>query len=145
MTDLELHHLGVAVRDVSTAIAAYTQMFGYQLLHGPVDDYGQRVTVAFVGATQGGTLQVELVAPLAGAGRSPVDRILSGSNSAYHLCYQVSELEQSLQHFHQAGCHSIGKPSPAVAFGGRRIAWLLTPTNHLLELLERYPTSGRGA
>jgi methylmalonyl-CoA/ethylmalonyl-CoA epimerase len=136
VADPELHHVGVAVTDVRAAIASYAQMFGYELLHGPVDDPGQRVTVAFVGAAGGGGLQYELVAPLAGARGSPIDRILSGSNSSYHLCYQVSDLEQSLSRFRQAGCTSIGKPGPAVAFGGRRIAWLLTPTNHLLELLE---------
>ena len=135
-TDPELHHLGVAVRDIRAAIDAYARMFGYQLLQGPVDDPTQRVTVAFVGPTHGSALQLELVAPLAGAGVSPVDRILQGSNSAYHVCYQVCDLEQSLRRLQEAGCHSISKPSPAVAFGGRRIAWLLTPTNHLLELLE---------
>jgi methylmalonyl-CoA/ethylmalonyl-CoA epimerase len=135
---LELHHLGVAVRDIQAGIAAYTRMFGYQLLQGPVDDPRQRVTVAFVGAARGEPLQYELVAPLAGSQSSPVERFLTG-NSCYHVCYQVADLEHSLSCFHRAGCTTIGPPCPAAAFEGRRIAWLLTPTNHLLELLEKHP------
>jgi methylmalonyl-CoA/ethylmalonyl-CoA epimerase len=30
----------------------------------------------------------------------------------------------------------VSDPMPAVAFGGRRIAWLYTPTRQLLELVE---------
>jgi methylmalonyl-CoA/ethylmalonyl-CoA epimerase len=33
-------------------------------------------------------------------------------------------------------CLLLGDPVPAVAFGGRRIAWLYTPTRQLVELLE---------
>jgi methylmalonyl-CoA/ethylmalonyl-CoA epimerase len=141
---LELHHLGVAVKDIEAGIAAYTRMFGYQLLHGPVDDPRQRVTVAFLGTAggaEGEALQYELVAPLAGSQGSPIERFLTGI-SCYHVCYQVVDLEQSLSCFHLAGCTTIAPPCPAVAFGGRRIAWLLTPTNHLLELLEKHPRGG---
>ena len=35
-----------------------------------------------------------------------------------------------------AGCYVIAEPVPAVAFAGRRIAWLMTGTRHLIELLE---------
>jgi hypothetical protein len=31
----------------------------------------------------------------------------------------------------------VRRPKPAVAFDGRRIAWVLTPENLLVELLEK--------
>jgi hypothetical protein len=32
----------------------------------------------------------------------------------------------------------LGEPVPAVAFGGRRIAWFYTRTHQLFELVEAY-------
>ena len=55
---------------------------------------------------------------------------------AYHICYEVSDLEKTLEDVRASGCVLISAPVPAAAFEGRRIAWLSTPTRHLVELLE---------
>jgi hypothetical protein len=48
----------------------------------------------------------------------------------------VPDLPRYLERARQNRCVLLGEPVPAVAFGGRRIAWLYTPTKHLIELLE---------
>ncbi len=54
----------------------------------------------------------------------------------HHACYEVGNLEQELSDFRSRGSLIVKRPKPAVAFQGRRIAWLLTPEKFLVELLE---------
>jgi methylmalonyl-CoA/ethylmalonyl-CoA epimerase len=53
------------------------------------------------------------------------------------VCYEVDDLRESLAHARTQRCVVISDPVEAVAFQGRRIAWLFTPTRQLTELLER--------
>jgi methylmalonyl-CoA/ethylmalonyl-CoA epimerase len=141
MSALRFHHLGIAVRDLATAAETYRRLFGFRVLLGPVDDPIQCVTACFVGSEARGEVTYELVSPLAGSPRSPIDRVLEKGNTSYHVCYETPDLEGTLAHFVGVGALQITGPQPAVAFGGRRIAWVLLPTRHLVELLEARPDS----
>jgi len=55
----------------------------------------------------------------------------------HHLCYEVENLEQQLAFCRSQGSLITRPPLPAVAFGGRRIAWVYTKNKLLLEYLER--------
>lgn len=131
------HHVGVAVAD----IAAYRRdlfdpLFQPLEVSAPVADPIQRVRVAF--ATMRGGTVIELVEPL-GPG-SPVDRLLAaGRGGLYHLCYEVDDLDAAIAQFRLRRCLPLARPAPAVAFGGRRIVFLLTPQRDLIELLEASP------
>ena len=129
------HHLGIAVANLGTAIPVYEKLLGYKLVSGPFDDPIQKVSVCFLQRSVSGDILIELVAP--GAEQSPIQRILAKGGGPYHTCYQVAEMEASLAHLTKNGCLVVSNPVPAVAFGNRRIAWLFTPTRHLLEVLER--------
>jgi methylmalonyl-CoA/ethylmalonyl-CoA epimerase len=54
----------------------------------------------------------------------------------HHLCYEVADLEAELAAFRSRGAMIASRPKPAVAFGGRRIAWVITAEKFLVELLE---------
>ena len=101
-----------------------------QIFHDPI----QRVKVAFLQPEFGPQVQIELVEP---AGEnSPVRRFLETSNGGmHHLCYEVKNLEESLKEM-RGRSRLVRPPKPAVAFRNRRIAWILTPENLLIELLE---------
>jgi methylmalonyl-CoA/ethylmalonyl-CoA epimerase len=139
MTELRFHHLGVAVRDLEAAAASFQRLFGFRVLAGPIEDGIQGVRACFVGSGAPGEVTYELVAPLPGAARSPLDRVLERGNTSYHVCYEAADLEATLGRFVAEGAVHISGPVAAVAFEGRRIAWLLLPTRHLLELLEASP------
>jgi methylmalonyl-CoA/ethylmalonyl-CoA epimerase len=139
MTGLRFHHLGVAVRDLVAAAESFQRLFGFRVLGGPIDDPIQSVTACFVGSGVPGEVIYELVAPLAGAARSPIDRVLERGNTSYHVCYETPDLEATLTRFVAEDAVIVSGPVVAVAFEGRRIAWLLLPTRHLLELLEAAP------
>ena len=134
MIQLRFSHLGVAVPDLEAAIVLYQELLGYQLLSGPFDDNGQHVSVAFVGNGQEGNIVIELVAPL--GHKSPVDSVLAKGRAAYHVCYETSNLDASLAEFRAKGCAVLEQPTPALAFEGRKIAWLYMPNRQLIELVE---------
>lgn len=130
-----LHHVGVAVPDIAVAIAGYQRLLGYSLLSGPFDDPIQKVTVAFLGRGAEDTVTVELVAPL--TPDSPVSDLLKQNRSgAYHLCYETGDMEAAIAHFRRERCVLVSPPQPAVAFDGRRVAWLFSPLRQLFELVE---------
>lgn len=135
-----LHHVGVAVADVVAAAEPYVAGFGMVPLGDVVRDEVQRVDLRFLGGpdlppgagTEAG-VTLELVAPYDDA--SPVAGHLLRAIGAYHTCYEVADLPAALARLRAARFRVLAEPVPAVAFGGRPIAWLLAPSRHLVELL----------
>ncbi len=110
-------------------------LFGYRTIAGPFADPIQRVSVSFLTLAANDAVEVELVEPL--SDDSPVTAILKKEGgTAYHLCMETADLDAALAHSKTLGCMLVSPPAPAVAFGGRRIAWLYTPTRQLIELVE---------
>jgi methylmalonyl-CoA/ethylmalonyl-CoA epimerase len=129
------HHLGVAVSDLEHASSFYSEAFGFRVVSGPFEDPVQKVRACFLsdgGQTSG---QLELICPL--AGDSPVAGYLAKEIGAYHVCYEVAGVANALAELRARGCLVVARPTPAVAFGGRKIAWCFTPTHQLVELLEK--------
>ena len=54
----------------------------------------------------------------------------------HHVCYEVEDLERGMAEMKTRGAIIARRPKPAVAFQGRRIAWMLTAEKLLVELLE---------
>ncbi len=129
------HHVGVAVPDLERACAFYSGALGFQVVSGPFEDPIQRVKVCFMAETGMGLAHLELISPL--DGNSPVNSYLTQGIGAYHVCYEVAGIATALAELRAKRCLVISRPAPAVAFAGREIAWCFTPTQQLLELLER--------
>ena len=78
---------------------------------------------------------VELVSPTAES--SPVSAFLARGGGFHHICYEVDDLEAALYEARSRKALILRQPKPAVAFSGRRIAWIITPEKFLIEFLER--------
>jgi methylmalonyl-CoA/ethylmalonyl-CoA epimerase len=134
VTPGDLHHIGFVVSDIETALPAFERSLGAvwdgQIWEDPI----QRVKVAFLG-TAPGQAQIELVAPVGDA--SPVFRFLERGGGMHHVCYEVGDLTAQIAEMRARGAILARPPKPAVAFAGRRIAWVLTAEKLLVELLER--------
>lgn len=133
--NITFHHLGVAVSDLEKAQAFYSQAFGYRMVSGPYDDPIQQVRVCFLALAAQRSATLELVCP--SNSTSPVNIYLAKGAGAYHLCFEVDDITTALDQLWQSGCVVVSQPVPAVAFGGRRIAWCFAPTRQLVELVER--------
>jgi methylmalonyl-CoA/ethylmalonyl-CoA epimerase len=129
---IKFHHVGVAVRSIAAEGTRYCETLGIEPAGAVVADPIQRVSVAF--ARVGLDAAVEFVEPL--GGESPIDRILRQGGGLYHVCYEVEDLDAQLSSVRQRGALLVSGPVPAVAFDGRRIAFVLLRGRHLVELLE---------
>ena len=132
---LRLRHIGMAVPALAPTRDLLQQLLGYRLVSGPFHDPLQRVDVSFLAASPTDPAEIELIAPT--SEDSPVRSLLAkGGASAYHLCFETTDLDGALAHARKLGCVILSGPVPAVAFAGRRICWLYTPTRQLFELVE---------
>jgi methylmalonyl-CoA/ethylmalonyl-CoA epimerase len=131
----KLLHVGVAVPSLDPTTEMLSTLFGYRVVSGPFDDPIQKVSVNFLTTSTEDKVEIELIAPL--TGDSPIASTLAkGGNSSYHLCFETSDIDQALVHAKANGCIVVSPPVPAVAFDGRRIAWIYTRSRQLFELVE---------
>jgi methylmalonyl-CoA/ethylmalonyl-CoA epimerase len=131
---MRLHHLGFVVADIAAAMPGFVRSMAATWDQQIFADPHQKVKVAFL-TIRLGDPQIELVEP--NGDDSPVLRFLhERGGGLHHACYEVDDLERELSEFRSRGALIVKRPKPAVAFQGRRIAWLLTPEKFLVELLE---------
>jgi methylmalonyl-CoA/ethylmalonyl-CoA epimerase len=131
----KLRHVGVATPSLGPTTDMLSALFGYKVVSGPFDDPIQKVSVNFLAKSDTDVAEIELIAPL--GEDSPITSILAkSSGAAYHLCFETSDIEQALVHAKKNGCIVVSPPAPAVAFDGRRIAWIYTRSRQLFELVE---------
>lgn len=131
---LRLHHIGYVVSDIERAAVGFVSSVGAVWDGKIVADPLQGARVSFL-TTNPEEAQIELVEP--DSPGAPTARFLREKGGGlHHLCYEVEDLDLTLQEMRTAGSLLAKPPKPAAAFGGRRIAWLLTSEKLLLELLE---------
>jgi len=126
-------HIGVVVNDLATGRRFLTETLKIGRWSAVFDDPVNGVILQF-GADDRGACY-ELLQP---AGEhSPVRAALkSGRAILNHLAYLVADLEQAAERLVNDDCVPISEPKPAIAYGGRRIQFFLTPLNMIVELIE---------
>ena len=129
---MKIDHIGYAVRRMDRARIAF-QKLGYEL--GPViEDTDRNVSLAF-GVKDG--YRIELVAPLDRKAESPVDQYLSKTAGIpYHICYESENFDAEVDELMKQGYKVVQKPRPAIAFGGRRVVFLMNIGLGLMEIVE---------
>ncbi len=132
------HHVGVAVDDVAAAAAEYETRLGAVADAETFHDEAQGVRVRFLSL---GGLRMELLEPAASP--SPLDAVIRRGIALYHTCYEVDDLDPALQRLRDSGVKVISEPKPAVAFQGRRVAFVIC-RGLMIELLEKRPGGAAG-
>lgn len=129
------HHLGVAAADLMESIRGYRGL-GWIWDGGIIDDNDRNVRLAFL--RRGDSRNVlELVCPQ--NEKSPVSHTLNTMKNVatpYHICYEVNDIEKTIQILKGRGYILTDCPKPAVAFDNRRVAFMLSRDSGLIELLE---------
>lgn len=129
-----LHHVGFVVADIEASAESFARSLAAAWDGRIFEDPFQKVKVAFL-ETRPGDAMIELVQP-AGPD-APVNAFLAKTGGGlHHVCYEVSALDVHLSGMRSRGARLAKPPKPAVAFEGRRIAWVLTAERLLVELLE---------
>lgn len=79
--------------------------------------------------------RIELVAPL--GDHSPVTSWLQRGVKLYHMAYLVANLSVEIERMRKNRAKLMLSPTPAIAFGGRNVAFLMLPNRLLIELIEK--------
>lgn len=132
---MKLHHVGIIVNDIESGIERFRALFGFVPVSKVVDDLIQKVSVVLLSNPESDSTPIELIAPL--TADSSVSNILKGKVRLYHLCFLVEDLEETLTNFRINGAIIISGPVPAELFKGKRIAFVYSPDNYVVELLEK--------
>lgn len=135
----QLHHVGLVVSSIHDSVNDLAESMGADWDGKIIDDPLQVVRVAFLRCSGATGPLLELVEP--GGDDSPVLGFLRRGGGVHHLCYEVEGLESQIQLTRSRGGIVVKPPLPAVAFEGRRIAWVYTKHKVLLEFLERQLSS----
>jgi methylmalonyl-CoA/ethylmalonyl-CoA epimerase len=131
---MRFHHFGYVVGCIDEAIPGFQRSLQASWNGRIFDDPHQKVRVAFL-TIRTQDAQIELVQPL--GADSPVARFLQERGGGlHHCCYEVDDLENCIITMRGNGALLAKRPKPAVAFDGRRIAWLITTEGLLIELVE---------
>jgi methylmalonyl-CoA/ethylmalonyl-CoA epimerase len=132
---MSFHHVGVAVRSIEKALDYYVGLFGFRQVIPPLEVPPEGVRVCFLEAPPG--IFIELVEGLGES--SPVsDLVERTGGGAYHICYQVENLDEAVKRLRARRCFPF-KRFEMRAHGMSRFAFLLTPDRQLFELCERDP------
>jgi len=97
-----IHHLGVAVEDLDSAVATYEQLFGAQLEHREtVADQGVEAASLRIGSDR-----VELLAAL--GDDTPVGRFLSKRGPGmHHVAYEVDDVGAAIDDLAAGGAELV--------------------------------------
>lgn len=130
---MHLHHIGIVVRSIDERLDYYRENFGTKLVLTKILDSLQDVYVAFL-QSEGSTVLLELVEPASAS--SPAAQAMQRGGGLNHLCYAVHSIEEAIAEMLKRGAILVKPMTPAVAFNGRRIAFLYTKAHELIELVE---------
>jgi methylmalonyl-CoA/ethylmalonyl-CoA epimerase len=130
LTAFRFHHIGVACRDMEKEAEAL-RLVGYELEGEYFTDPLQKIHGCFL---TGPGPRMELLAPLDES--SPIVSWLKKDIKMYHQAYEVDAIDSSLAALTAHQAVVLSRPKPAVAFGGRKVAFLMLPNRLLVELVE---------
>jgi catechol 2,3-dioxygenase-like lactoylglutathione lyase family enzyme len=130
---LGVDHVAVTTRRFEDTLADYLSAPGATLAKGPGWNPTQKVDYAFVAMRAGPT--VEILGFKEGVD-SPIESHVRRGGGAYHFCFVVADIDKALAEVKAARGLVVLKPTPDVAFDGRRIAFFMHRAHGLVELVE---------
>ncbi|HXE94075.1 MAG TPA: methylmalonyl-CoA epimerase [Gaiellaceae bacterium] len=107
-----IHHLGVAVDDLDSALETYERLFGAEVEHeATIDEQGVRAASLRIGEGR-----VELLEAL--GQDTPVGRFLAKRGPGmHHVAYEVKDLRETLAELTREGAELIDREPRAGLFG----------------------------
>jgi methylmalonyl-CoA/ethylmalonyl-CoA epimerase len=107
-----IHHLGVAVDDLDSALETYERLFGAEVEHqATIDEQGVRAASLRIGEGR-----VELLEAL--GQETPVGRFLARRGPGmHHVAYEVNDLRATLAELTKEGAELIDREPRAGLFG----------------------------
>jgi methylmalonyl-CoA/ethylmalonyl-CoA epimerase len=133
MSALRFDHIGLVVRDMAEGREFLGSVFGIDRWTEVFEDAGIGVYVQFGRADNGPCY--ELISPR--GDESPVAGVLKGGrNILNHVAYLTDDLDAEGEKLRDLACGSAGPAKAAVAYGGKRVQFWMSPLRFMIELVE---------
>jgi methylmalonyl-CoA/ethylmalonyl-CoA epimerase len=129
---INIHHIGIAVRDLDAALDEYRRQYKVEPVHREVVE-SQGVEEAMIAI---GGSHIQLLTPL--SSDSPVGKFLEARGEGmHHVAFAVADIEAALDHLQAEGIRLIDE-APRIGGGGHRIAFVHPKAlaGTLIELVE---------
>jgi methylmalonyl-CoA/ethylmalonyl-CoA epimerase len=130
LTGFRFHHIGLACRDIEKEAKAL-RLLGYEIEGQHFTDPLQKIHGCFL---VGPGPRMELLAPVDES--SPIVSWLNRDVKMYHQAYEVEAIVPALAVLSAQHAVVVSRAKPAVAFGRRKVAFLMLPNNLLVEMIE---------
>ena len=130
---MKFDHIGLVVPKLDAGRAHLTELFSITKWTREFEDPVNGVFVQF--GSDPSEVCYELIAPL--GDKSPVKAALAtGTRILNHVAYLVADLEAEAGSMARRRCVPAGPANPAVAYGGNRIQFFVSPLRFIIELIE---------
>lgn len=133
MSSLVFHHLGLACRNFTTEQKAL-EALGYTVETPIYDDPGLGIRCCFLTLPETAAPRLELIVPLEGS--TVLDPWLKQGTKIYHMAFFTPHLEQEIERLQSLRGKIVTPPTPAVAFKGKRVSFVMLPNMLLSEFIE---------
>jgi methylmalonyl-CoA/ethylmalonyl-CoA epimerase len=132
---MKIHHIGIAVHDLGEASKRFSGLLGLSI--GPRYELPEFGVIALFLPVGDGHGNLELLEPLGDA--STIGKFLERKGEGiHHVCFEVDDIEASLEDFSAQGARLIDeKPRPGA--GGHLVAFVHPKSTHgvLVELKQK--------
>ena len=130
---MRFHHVGILVANIEQHFKDhFTNELGITSIEGPVLDPNQKAFTAMIRTGLGAG--IELISP--SGIDSPISPALENGGGMHHICYEVDDIESTIEKMRSAGMAPVSPPTPATLFGGLRVAFMYSKLGGLIELVE---------
>jgi methylmalonyl-CoA/ethylmalonyl-CoA epimerase len=125
---MKFHHVGVACKDIQAELQSIRKLHKIIEETPVVFDENQKAELCMITVEDG--LNIELVSG------APVENLLKKRISYYHICYEVDDIDQSIETLIENGGMLISPPKEAILFNNRKVAFLMLSYG-IVELLNK--------
>ena len=133
LKEMKFDHIGIFVKELNYGRTEIAKVIDISDESEVYNDPVLNVSVQF--CYDKSKICYELVAPF--GDNNPVDMVLKNNgNTLNHVAYKTNKFDEKILHYREKGCIPLGPASQAVAFGGARVIFFLTPLKFIIELIE---------
>ena len=124
---MRLHHIGIATERIEETKDYCKRIFQIKEETNIIYDPNQNARLCMLTMDDG--TMIELIEG------ERVQKFVKKRQYLYHLCYEVKDIDDSIERFRKEKDMVIMRPTEAVLFGNRKVAFLFTKVG-IVELLE---------